>query len=143
MTGLSDDELVMKRIATTLVFFLMTISGWAQDYVIYSIAQEVPMGFENEKKIKNFYVNIGTEQGLRPGVRLNAYRNVVKMDTVESKKRYQHKVRVATLEVVHSEVNSSITVSTSTTNSREKQSESFALDIEEPMVGDTVVVKLD
>ena len=99
------------------------------------------MGFENEKKKKNFYINIGTDQGLRPGMILNAYRNVVKMDTVESKRRYQHKVKVATLEVIHSESNSSIT--TSTSNNIRQQNDSFALDIEEPMVGDTVVVKVN
>lgn len=82
---------------------------FGREYIIYSIAQDVPMGIENEQINKNFYVNMGEKQGLSEGSVLDVYRVISRLDTYETKKRYNHRVKIGELEVLHTEENSAIT----------------------------------
>ncbi len=125
-----------KALLFTLIF---SHPLFANKYVIYSISQNLPMGFESEKIQKNFYVNIGSKQGLRKGVKLNIYRQIAKIDPFDTKEKYQHKIKIGGLEVLHVEENSSITLLKNT----EKKIDSLVLDIAGPIIGDIVDVNVD
>lgn len=75
--------------------------GFARDYIIYSIGQNIPMGQINEKIKKNYYVNIGKSQGIKSGTILDVYRNISKLDPYKNKKRYNYLVPIGQLKVVH------------------------------------------
>ena len=122
-----------------LSILLIPVVVTAQNYAIYSISQDIPMGFENEIIKKNFYVNVGLEQGLRQGTILDIFRNVTKVDPFDTQKRYRHLIKIGTLEVVHAETGSAITFFKDT----EKKNSSLVLDIQGPMIGDLVNVNLD
>lgn len=108
----------------------------AKDYVIYSITQDFPMGNQGEVLRKNFYIDMGKNQGISKGSVLDVYRVVSVLDPYESKKRYNHKVKVGELKVLHSEDTSSI----GTLNKLAKEDETPVLDVSNLMIGDVVGV---
>lgn len=112
----------------------------AKDYIIYSIVKNIPMGYENEVQQKNFYVNIGSKQGVGPGNTLEVYRAISRIDPYTSKKRYNYSVKIGSLEVLHSEDNSAI-ASLKNLNVGEPGSPLF--EIESFMIGDKVEVQID
>lgn len=120
--------------------FLFTASmSFARDYIIYSIVQELPMGEPNEVVKKNYYINMGKQQGVAKGTTLDVYRNISRIDPYATKKRYNYKVKVGQLKVVHTEDNAAI-------GSLEKiqNAEDDALvEIENLMIGDEVSVHLN
>jgi hypothetical protein len=72
------------------------------------VAEDIPMGFENETTKRNFYVNIGSNQGIQNGTTLNVYRIISKLNPYDNQKRINYKVEIGQLEVLHSEDESSI-----------------------------------
>ena len=133
----------MKRrylqILPFILFFFTASMGFAREYIIYSIAQDVPMGMENETINKNFYVNMGSKQGLSEGAILDVYRVISRLDTYETKKRYNHRVKIGELEVLHAEDNSAITG----LKSVNPNSERTFFEVPGLMIGDHVGVKVD
>jgi len=91
--------------------FLFTATmGFARDYVIFSIAQNISMGTEETKPKKNYYVNLGQQQGVDSGTALEVYRIISLNDPFETKKRHNYRVKIGELEVLHSEQESSIAI---------------------------------
>ena len=82
---------------------LLATSIYARDYIIYSIAHEIPMGHKDEVAKKNFYINIGDKQGEEKGTVLDVYRMISRLDPYQSKQRYNYNVKIGELEVLHSE----------------------------------------
>ena len=57
-------ELPVLIMATLVFTASMAI---AKDYVIYSISQDIPMGYPKEVLRKNFYIDMGKNQGVVKG----------------------------------------------------------------------------
>jgi hypothetical protein len=93
---------------TSLALLLIPLSNFARDYIIYSISQSVPMGEPNEIIKKNFYTNLGLEQGVGKGTVLDVYRTVSRSDPYQSKMRYNYKIKIGEIAVLHAEQSSSI-----------------------------------
>lgn len=131
---------LLKFIDTPLiiaVLFAFTASmAFAKDYVIYSIAQDIPMGTPNETIRKNFYVDMGKNQGVKKDSVLDVYRIVSVLDPYGGKKRFNHKVKVGELKILHSEETTSIGV----LNKMEDLEETPVLEVNALMIGDLVNV---
>jgi len=106
----------------------------AKDYVIYSISQDVPMGHKNEVIRKNFYLDMGKNQGVSKGSILDVFRVVSVLDPYENKKRFNHKIKVGEIKVLHSEDGSSIGV----LSKLEAPEETPLFEISNIMIGDVV-----
>lgn len=103
----------MIRVVTwqLLVFFsFYWPSANARDYVIYSIMHELPMGVSGEVLTKNYYVNMGRNQGVSAGNNLAVYRIISRHDPYENKKRYNYRVKIGELKIVHTEDEAAIGV---------------------------------
>ena len=101
----------MKLSCKTILFLLLfTISNGAfsRDHVIFSVSEDLPMGYANEQLRRNYYVNIGQNQGIQMGALLNVYRVISKANPYDNKKRVNYKIPIGTLEVIHSEGESSV-----------------------------------
>ena len=123
-----------------VTLLLMATASFARDYVIYSISQDIPMGEPQEKIKKNYYLNIGQEQGVDKGTSLDVYRTISRSDTFhDRKRRYQFEITLGEIEVLHAEDNASIGVMK---NLKEGMSQPYT-DIETFMVGDSVDVNVD
>ena len=123
---------------TILVFLFTASMGFARDYIIFSIAQDLPMGFESEVIKKNYYVNIGQQQGVEQGTHLDVFRVVSRLDPYGDKKRYNFKVKIGELEVLHTEESSAIGI----LKSLHKDEKSPYFEINNFMIGDKVSVKV-
>jgi hypothetical protein len=96
------------------LFLLITITSMyfsplviAKNYMIYSLAQDIPMGDGSAQK-KNYYVNIGQQQGVKVGTQLTVYRLLNRTNPYAVDKNVTFKVEVGELRVVHAEDENSI-----------------------------------
>lgn len=133
----------MKKIFELPVLFMIALTftasmAIAKDYVIYSIAQDIPMGNPNEVLRKNFYVDMGKNQGVKPGSILDVYRVVSVLDPYESKKRFNHRVKIGEVKVLHAEEASAIGV----LNKIEEGENTPVFEVGKMMIGDIVTVKV-
>ena len=106
--------------------------------MIYSVAQDLPMGVENEKIRKNFYVNIGSNQGIKNGTELSVFRIMTRQNPFSTEKSVTFKVKVGELRVVHSEKEDAIAVFSKLNGDTDVYFDGNAL-----MVGDQVDVKVN
>lgn len=125
----------LQKVFSVICLLLIT-PALANNYVIYSVSQNIPMGYDNEVLKKNYYVNIGQNQGVKAGTILAVYRNIVKQDPYETKTRYTHKVKLGEVKVLHAENNTAIT----SVKKLELDADRPMIDIEAPMIGDLVEV---
>jgi len=133
----------MKKIFELPVLFMIALTftatmAIAKDYVIYSIAQDIPMGNKDEVIKKNFYVDMGKSQGVKQGTILDVFRVVSVLDPYESKKRYNHRIKIGEMKVLHAEDSSAIGV----LNKLEEGEEAPVFEIGKMMIGDIVTVKV-
>ena len=91
-----------------LLILLMATSVYAKDYIIYSIAHQLPMVNKQEMKIKDFYVNLGKAQGVQAGTVLDVYRIHTEQNPFDSNKRYNYKIKIGEMKVIHSDSEASI-----------------------------------
>ncbi len=121
-----------------LLIVLTSTGIFAKDYVIYSIAHELPLKNDVTNTKKNFYVNMGAGQGLKNGTTLDVYRNIFQTDPLNNNKRHIYKVKVGLLEVLHTEDGEAIAYKKEFLNNEK----SPVLDLEDFMVGDSVSVHI-
>jgi hypothetical protein len=129
----------MKKYFELPVLFMVTLTftasmAIAKDYVIYSISQDIPMGIEKEVLRKNYYIDMGKNQGVSKGSLLDVYRVVSVLDPYESKKRFNHKIKIGEVKVLHAEDGSSIGIM----NKIESDDETPVFEIGKLMIGDVV-----
>jgi hypothetical protein len=123
-----------------IVFFLFTAGmAIAKDYIIYSIGHELPMGHADEKLRKNFYINMGANQGIENGSVVDIYRQVSQLDPYATKKRYNYRFKIGELKVIHTEEDASIGMLQRFIDTQETP----IVDIQSPMIGDLINVKVD
>ncbi len=83
-------------------------SGLADEHFVYSVFRPLDLGEAGEETPKDFYVNMGTTNGLRPGAVLEVLRKVATYD-LGSQKLYKDVILpVAKIKVIHVESNASI-----------------------------------
>lgn len=122
-----------------LSLFLMTSMTIAKDFIIFNVSQDIPMGEKDETIKKNYFMNIGSNQGVKKGTLIDVYRRVSKLDPYENKKRYNFKVKVGEIKILHTEQNASIGMIKeffSDTNYP-------VVDVYDFMIGDVVKVHVD
>ncbi len=132
----------MKRrnlqIIMGLIFMFTASMGFARDFIIFSIVQDLPMGYEQEVINKNFYVNIGSQQGVTEGTTLDVFRTISRRDPYKRKSRYKYKIKIGELEVLHSEKDTAI----ATLKALNAGKDLKVYDVGSFMVGDKVNVKV-
>lgn len=83
--------------------FIICNFGYARDHVIYSISQDIPMGYDNEKIKKNFYLNMGQNQGVKEGTIIDVFRIISNINPYNDRKRINHKVKIGEIFILHAD----------------------------------------
>lgn len=96
------------------------------------------MGTENEVVRKNYYVNLGTGQGVKKDSVLNVFRIVSIQNPYDNKKRVNYKVKIGELKVIHSTDDAAIAM----VNEYEKEDVPI-FEISQFMIGDHVSINVD
>lgn len=125
----------------TFIFVLLVTTpgwGWSRSYQIFSVSQDLPMGYTDEVIKKNYLVNMGEKQGVKKGTVLDVFRTVSAMNPYDNRKLYNYQVKIGELEVIHSDSEGSIT------RLREYEKEDRpVLDLDQFIVGDAVSVNVN
>ena len=90
----------------------MSLPAIARNHLIYSVAEELPMGFDNEVTKKNYYMNIGMQQGVSVGTTLDVFRVISKSNPYDNLKRINYKVKIGEMKVLHSDDEAAIGIMT-------------------------------
>jgi hypothetical protein len=127
----------MKLLA--LIFLILSVqSVFARSYVIFSMTQDLPMGLENEIVRKNYYINMGSSQGVKKDSVVDVFRIISVQNPYDNKKRVNYKVKIGELKVLHSSGDASI----ATLNQYEKEDVPI-FELNQFMIGDHVAINVD
>ncbi len=127
------------KVLTLLSLLLFSQSLWARSYVIFSMAQDLPMGHDGEIIRKNYYVNMGSSHGVKKDSVLDVFRIVSIQNPYDNKKRVNYKVKIGELKVVHSSEDASIAM----VGEYEKEESTPIFDLPQFMIGDHVSINVD
>ncbi len=124
-----------------IILLILSVVSYssASEYIIFSVSQQLNMGRPGQKLRKNYYVNMGEEQGLQAGSKLDVFRIISKYNPYDDSKRVNYKVKIGTLSVLHSEKDSAI----AQLDNIRADTNDPVLDIEHFMIGDHVSVSVD
>ena len=103
----------MFKITTFFLIGLISFNVFPKNFIVYSIDHHIPTG-ENgttETPQKNFYLNIGSLQGVEEGSILEVRRKVTKNNKFENNKEFTLHMRIGLIRVIEVFDNSSIAVS--------------------------------
>lgn len=89
------------------VFIPATKAGQSADFVIYSVYKGLDLGDQHPPQ-KDYFMNLGTAQGIHSGVLVEVLRRVSTYDTLTSQFYKDVTFPIAYLRVIHAEPNSSI-----------------------------------
>ncbi len=127
------------KVLTLLSLLIFSQSIWARSYVIFSLTQDLPMGHEGEVVRKNYYVNMGSGQGVKKDSVLDVFRIISIQNPYDNKKRVNYKVKIGELKVVHSSDEAAIAM----VNNYEKEDNTPIFELNQFMVGDHVSINVD
>ena len=127
------------KVLILLSLLLFSQSLWARSYVIFSMAQDLPMGHDGEVIRKNYYVNMGSGQGVKKDSVLDVFRIVSIQNPYDNKKRVNYKVKIGELKVVHSSEDASIAM----VSEYEKEDSTPIFELPQFMIGDHVSINVD
>ena len=128
-----------KIFILAMMLFPLPEKVFSRDHQIYSISEEVPMGDDNEVLKKNYYVNIGKNQGVRQGATLNVFRVISKLNPYENQKRINHRVKIGQIEILHADEEAAIGAFKEINNGPQDP----LFEIENFMIGDHVSVSVN
>ena len=126
------------KILLLLTTLLISQNLWARSYVIFSLAQDLSMGVENEVIRKNYYVNMGKGQGVKKDAILDVFRIISVQNPCDNKKRVNYKVKIGELKVIHASDEAAI----ATVNEYEKE-DVPVFELPQFMIGDHVAINVD
>ncbi|HLE00706.1 MAG TPA: hypothetical protein VJB59_10635 [Bdellovibrionota bacterium] len=81
----------------------LTSSGQSADFVVYSIYRGLDLGNPGEIPQKDYYVNMGSSQGIRDGMILSVHRRISTYDLLSEKLYRDVTFPIARLKVIHTE----------------------------------------
>ena len=126
------------KTAFLLLALLIASPTWGRSYVIFSMVQDLPMGLENEVIRKNYYINMGTGQGVKKDSVLDVFRIISVQNPYDNKKRVNYKVKIGELKVIHSTDDASIAM----VNMYEQENTPI-FELKQFMIGDHVAINVD
>lgn len=98
--------ILILAIAGSLIVFPKESS--ATDFVVYSVYKALDLGNPGETPQKDFYVNLGSSQGIAPGTTLEVLRRLPTYDLSTQKLYKDIAFPIATLKVIHVENNAAV-----------------------------------
>jgi hypothetical protein len=90
-----------------MYFFGFPSDVYTSDFYVTAVIRDFPMK-SGDPIYKDFYVNAGTNNGLRKGVFLNALRKMAVFDNINSKMAGETEIKIARLKIIHADKTFSI-----------------------------------
>ncbi len=100
-------KLWLASMIAAFVLFL-PLADAEEESIVYSVYRAVDLGNPGEIPQKDFFVNLGSRQGVRAGSTLQVIRRMATYDATSQKLYKDVQFPIAKLKVIHSEPNASI-----------------------------------
>ena len=89
------------------IYFIIAISLFtaklaSANYLVYGVKTDFPMN-DGDTSVRDVYVNMGTNQGLKVGTNLDVYRSIPTSDNLNNKNAQNINFKIAKLKVIHAE----------------------------------------
>ena len=91
----------MKRLFLVVLLFF-PLSSEAADYAVFGVKTNFPM-VDGEPILRDLYLNIGTNQGIKEGSQLEAHRLLTTIDEINQRTGNNITFKIARLRVIHAE----------------------------------------
>lgn len=131
----------MKTLFLALVFAAIVMTpnegfsqGLTNEFVVYGVYNALSMGNPGEKPRRDFYINMGTNHGVRQGGRVKVFRKLATHNLMDKKLHKDMVVPVAHLKVIHAEK----TVAIARVEKMVPLDEAAVLSPQSPIIGDIV-----
>ena len=102
------EKLKPIKIALALAMSLLAQQGLAGEAIVYSVYKGIDLGNPNETNHKDFFVNLGTNQGISVGTTLEVARRTPTYDLTTEKLYKDLLFPFARMRVIHAEKDASI-----------------------------------
>jgi hypothetical protein len=102
ISGLFFISAVLTGLLVSALWILVPQAS-ASDAVVYSVYRGVDLGNPGEAPSKDYYVNLGTQQGVENGSILEVSRKLATYDLMSEKLYKEVVFPIATLKVIHAE----------------------------------------
>ena len=90
-------------ITTTLIVYAICITAAvAGEYKVFGIRTDFPMA-DDQPLFRDVYVNMGTNQGIKTGSSLDAFRVITTVDELNQRTGRNISFKIAKLKVIHAE----------------------------------------
>ncbi|HEY8279053.1 MAG TPA: hypothetical protein VIH99_05490 [Bdellovibrionota bacterium] len=89
-------------IVTLIVYAICATAALAGDYKVFGIRTDFPMA-DGQQLFRDVYVNMGTNQGIKTGSSLDAYRIVTSVDELNQRTGKNTAFKIARLKVIHAD----------------------------------------
>ena len=131
----------MNKFIIAILMLVLNFNTYSKNFFIYSIDHKIPSGQFGTTELpqKNFYLNMGTLQGVEEGTILEVKRKISKNNKFKNNQEYTFHIRVGLIKVIQADKNSSIAIK-----------EEMSIDNDRPfteyqsvMLGDEVSIPID
>jgi len=78
-------------------------SVFAEDHFVYNIFKPLMMGYPGEKDYRDFYLTLGSANGIKSGTKLEVYRKLSTYDQVNRSVLQDVMIPIAEIRVIHVE----------------------------------------
>jgi hypothetical protein len=75
----------------------------AAEYSVYEVFRAIDLGESDHQPPKEFFINMGSQQGVKKGVVLDVYRKISSFDNLTEKLAGEHVVPVGRIKVIHAD----------------------------------------
>lgn len=80
----------------------------AEDFTIYSVNQKLNLGYSDEIPQKDYFINMGSEQGIKEGTLLKVLRKMSSYDLINQQLYHDFTFPIALIKVIHVENSTAI-----------------------------------
>ena len=84
------------------ILLLLPITVFAGRFEVFSVRSDFPM-MDSQAMFRDIYINMGTNQGIKVGSKLSAYRTTTTIDEINQKTGRNISFKIANLQVIHAD----------------------------------------
>jgi hypothetical protein len=92
----------MKNFFLITILLLSTLTARADDHQVFGVKSDFPMT-DAQVLYRDVYVNLGTNQGVKTGSSLDAFRSLTTVDEINQHVGKNISFKIAKLKVIHAE----------------------------------------
>lgn len=101
-------QIRMKHVLFLITLIIAAPLAQAKDAVVYGVYTALKMGDEKEVAQKDYYISIGSRQGVSRGAKVKVYRKISTHDLIAKKLQTDIEFPIAEIKIIHVDEEASV-----------------------------------